>query len=883
LGPWERIGDLAARRSRPLLALIAALTLFFAFGLARLDVDTTFLSFVGRDTRELVETIENDFAEGSYLTLVFESRSERSLLEPELLHQQLRIIQQIRAEFPVTTFSLVEGIDRGLLRVKRTSLLDHHDYSTIAEAILGIAGGRTVRDLEKVTAHFLSHPDAIAFYARLRIAQGVAALPAPGAPDSRYEIPYVKAIKALVRTSAADSRPARRLLQAEIRARADALATPELAVHALSDDLVSWDIDSDTQRNVALLAAMVLVVDALCVLALFRSVRELGVVLAILACACVWTFGLAGLLGVKISFLHLLGVPILLGTGIDDTLVFGRRLAEEARRTSAFPDALRATYRGVGNAIFLTTFTTFVAFLIAAATSTAGVVASFFLLFSVSMAVVFALTVLLEGALRTELARRGARWGAPEGPRPSLLDAATAALTRPARRLIGARAGPVIAAGAALFALAVASATRVESDLRRQDLLQPGMPTHRANEAMQRWFGDFRVGFVVLEGEVENPVLLERMQRLEERMSSIPEIEQVLGTANVESVIGLLDKQGVRIRPDLDVRAALDGIAASDRTADYVLDMSFREAADYVMRRTGDRWDGLLVRFFVPGEAGSNALAACDAIRREIAATGLDRVPGVAIAIGGGDIIYPLESLVYVDALSRSFLLSLAGSLLVLLAIWRRAGPSLVAMAPVVLAAALVIGAMPVFGVDLNPLNLGIGAIVVGLGIDYPIHIFERYEEERRVRGLSPREAAAAALDTLGPHLLAATLTTVVGFAAACVLLLPMSTSFGLLTGAAILLVYLASLFLLPALLVWLHETGAGGATPHSGGSVDSTRADSPFIQSQNRRSLAVVHGSATTRSKWRRALASSPRRAKYTASPYWLRTDAGAIDSARR
>jgi hypothetical protein len=810
VGPWERIGDFAARRSRLALGLVLALTLVFAPFLARLEVDTTFLSFVGKDTRALVDTIETGFGEGSYLTLVFESRSERSLLEPDLLHQQLRIVQQIRADFPVTTFSLVEGIDRGLLRVKRKSLLDYTDYSTIAEAILGIAGGRTVRDLEKVTAHFLSHPDAIAFYARLRVAQGAAALPAPGAPDSRYEIPYVKAIKALVRTEPGESRQARRLLQARIRERVDELSTPELAVHCLSDDLVSHDIDRDTQRKVALLASMVFLVDALCVLALFRSGRELFVVFVILACACVWTFGVAGMLGMPISFLHLLGVPILLGTGIDDTLVFGRRLAEERSRGRSLSDALRATYRGVGNAIFLTTFTTFLAFLIAAATSTAGVVASFFLLFSVSMAIAFALTVLLEGALRTELARRDAHREAPPAPRRSLLDAATGALTRPAQRVIEAGARPVLLASGALFVLALASATRIESDLRRQDLLQPAMPTHGANEVLQRYFGDFRVGFVVFEGEVENPALLQGMKRLGERLAGVPEIEKVLGTANVESVIELLDKQRIRIGPDLDVRAALDRIAASDRTADYVLDMSFGEAAEYVMRRSGDRWDGLLMRFFVPGEAGSNALAARDAIRREIGELGFDRIPGVRVAIGGGDIIYPLESLVYVDALSRSFFLSLAGNLLVLLAVWRRAGLSLVAMVPIALATAVVVGAMPVFGVDLNPLNLGIGAIVVGLGIDYPIHIVERYAEERQARGVAPREAARATLETIGPHLMAAMLTTVVGFAAACVLLLPMSTSFGLLMGAAILLVYLATLFVLPALLVWLHEGRAG-------------------------------------------------------------------------
>ena len=169
--------------------------------------------------------------------------------------------------------------------------------------------------------------------------------------------------------------------------------------------------------------------------------------------------------------------------------------------------------------------------------------------------------------------------------------------------------------------------------------------------------------------------------------------------------------------------------------------------------------------------------------------------------VGGGDVIYPLESVYYADTMIRSFFLSLAANFVVLLLMWRRLRPSLLAVTPLVFATTLVIGAMPLFGVSLNPLNLGIGAIIVGLGIDYPIHILERYDEERRERGRTPREAARIALETMGPHMLAGMLTTSVGFCASCVLLLPMSTSFGLLTGAAIVIVYLATVFLLPVLL----------------------------------------------------------------------------------
>jgi predicted RND superfamily exporter protein len=807
---WERVADFTVRRSRPMLAALAALTLLFAVGLSRIEVDTTFLSFVSPETRALVETIENDFGEGSYLTLIFESRSEKSLLEPELLHQQFRIIQEIERAYPVTTFSLVGGIDQGLRRVRHQTLLETDDYSIIAEAILGVAGGRTVRDLEKVSAHFLSHPQAVAFYGNLRIAQGAAALPAPGAPQSTYAVPYVRAIKALVRTEPGESRHARRLLMASIRDRVDALATPEVAVYALNDDLVSYDIDRDTQRNVILLGLMVAAIDTLCVLGLFRSRRELAVVFAILAAACVWTFGLAGFLGVRLSFLHLLGVPILLGTGIDDTLVFGRRMAEERRRLGSFQQALRATFSGVGNAMFLTSLTTGLGFAIAALTSPAGVVASFFLLYAVSMLFAFALEIPLEGALRAEFARHDARAGSAPEFRPSPLDSGTAGLTRLAQRVVDAGARPVLLGSGLVLALALGSATRLQADLSRKEVLRSGTPTYRADEVLRRYFPDTRVGYVLFAGAVENPTLLRKMRTLEQHLSRVPQLEQVLGTANVDSVVDLVGKLGVHVTPQTDVHALFDRIRSSDRTADYVLDMSFHDAADYVLRRSGDRYDGLLMRFFVMGAEGSNSLVARAAIRRELEALSLDRIPGVEVSIGGGDIIYPLESARYVSNLSRSFFLSLLGNLLVLIVAWRRIGASLVAMVPIALAAAVVVGAMPLFGVNLNPLNLGIGAIVVGLGIDYPIYVMERFEEERR-RGRPAREAARVTLGTMGPHMLAAMLTTVLGFAASCAMLLPMSTSFGLLTGAAILLVYLATLFVLPALLVWLH--GVSSAT----------------------------------------------------------------------
>ena len=811
---WSRVADLTIRHSAATLVVVGAITLFFAVFLVRIRIDTSFLSFVRPETRALVDTIEKDFAEGAYLTLIFEAEAEKSLFAPDLLQRQLRVMHDLEERFPVTTFSLVEGIDRGLTRVRRKSLLEVDDYSTIAESILGLAGGRTVRDLMKVSAHWISNPEAVDFYVNLRIAQSTGILAAPGAPDSHYRIPDVRAIRALVRAEPGGTRSERRMLFAAIRDRADSWATPELAIHVLSDDLVAHDIDTDTRRSAVLLGAMVLFVDLACVWALFRKKREVSIVFAILAVSAIWTFGLAALLGIELSFLHLLVFPILLGTGIDDSLVFGRRLAEELRAGHGFETALRNTFTGCGTAILLTTTTTFVAFLATGLTAVAAVFASFFVLVAVAMVFSLVVTLLLEGAMRCVIERSStagigslhessSQVGSPDR---SPLDRINMAFVRGSKWVSDRGTRPVMALLTVALVISIVSAMRLDSEMARDDLLQPAMRSHAANEALQRHFGDFRIGYVHFGGDVATAELVTRLKELEQRLGRYDEIERVLGTANVDSVVGLIEKLGIRISPEMDVASAFERVRQSDRIADYTIDMGFGEAFEYVAHRKdgggAPNYDGLLMRYFVTGEESSRSLAAVAAIRREIEALGIDRIPGVEVRIGGGDVIYPLESVYYAETLARSFAYALAGNLIVLWVVWRRLGKALLAVVPVVVAATIVIGMMPVFDVALNALNLGVSAILVGIGIDYPIHWIERYDEERSVHQRTPQEAASIALEEMGPHLLAGMLTTAIGFCAATVMLLPMSTSFGLTMGAAIALVYVLTMFALPALVV---------------------------------------------------------------------------------
>jgi predicted RND superfamily exporter protein len=66
--------------------------------------------------------------------------------------------------------------------------------------------------------------------------------------------------------------------------------------------------------------------------------------------------------------------------------------------------------------------------------------------------------------------------------------------------------------------------------------------------------------------------------------------------------------------------------------------------------------------------------------------------------------------------------------------------------------------------IALSPVTITIASIMIGIGIDYGIHITHRFREELR-RGLSKIEATKTAIEKTGLSLLEAAMTTVFGMA----------------------------------------------------------------------------------------------------------------------
>ena len=141
------------------------------------------------------------------------------------------------------------------------------------------------------------------------------------------------------------------------------------------------------------------------------------------------------------------------------------------------------------------------------------------------------------------------------------------------------------------------------------------------------------------------------------------------------------------------------------------------------------------------------------------------------------------------------------GAFILLLIVFRSARYAIVTIIPVGLVAVWLYAVMELSGFALNFVTATIGAISIGIGIDYSIHMTERFREEVE-RTPDRFEAVRRAASGTGAALVASAVSSIVGFSILGLAPMPMFASYGILTAIMILLALLASLLVLPSLLV---------------------------------------------------------------------------------
>src|SRR3989338_8569259 len=177
------------------------------------------------------------------------------------------------------------------------------------------------------------------------------------------------------------------------------------------------------------------------------------------------------------------------------------------------------------------------------------------------------------------------------------------------------------------------------------------------------------------------------------------------------------------------------------------------------------------------------------------------RPPGISIRLAGVPLIQQEMSRMIKSSMLNSLWSSVLLVFLITFLLYRSLVSSLLPLITVFVSVVWLYGTMGYFGLGISTLAGGVAAIVIGVGIDYAIHIMNRYKYERK-SGKKIIEAIEEAVASTGAALIATALTTLTAFFAFLFGKMPEMGRFGTLMIIGIAYALFFTIIGLPALLV---------------------------------------------------------------------------------
>lgn len=306
---------------------------------------------------------------------------------------------------------------------------------------------------------------------------------------------------------------------------------------------------------------------------------------------------------------------------------------------------------------------------------------------------------------------------------------------------------------------------------------------------------------ILMRGDVTSPALLRGIEAVALRATRN-------GTLVTESPAGLIRMAG---RFDADFAAALaarddDGDGLPDRDVATLYDQLFEiapdRAAEVLYRENGVYRSARLPIGLLLNVSVQDIAADLRSLARGIS----ERAPVRAVATGRPVIAANVQGALF-ETLVKGFAITLVVIAVLLSAMyagrWGAPGMGPLLVLPVLVALASLLGLMRLLGIPFNAETVVITSLAIGIGIDYSVHIGERFLSARSAAGdASLQDTMCEVLTGTGGALLGSAVTTACGFGVLALATSPPLQRFGLVTGMSILLAFVASVVLLPSLLV---------------------------------------------------------------------------------
>ncbi|QDX41070.1 RND family transporter [Salarchaeum sp. JOR-1] len=837
MSPASRFAGFVTTHSKVVVAVLLVATLAVGAGAANVDGGLTIAGFTSDSPEaDAYDYAQENFRTGGENTTVAQVvvRGENALSKESLL-ASLRFQREARATASVNQTLRDDRAFVDLASVVATAAIRAEDGANATatpplDAQIAQLEAMTASEVETTVARVLD-PDA-----SIHGIDPYSLLPTdytPGATTADARVVYV-----FQDTTGAtgDGLP-------------DAVAAAQLDLKAIAADtlpgesfvfgagIVSEESTQATGESFAIISPVAFLLIIAVLGFAYRDVADVLYGLLGVALTLVWMFGFMGWAGIGLTQI-LIAVPFLLvGLSIDYALhvVMRYREARADDPSRSRREAMRRGLAGVVVAIGAATFTTAVGFL-SNAVSPVGSIRDFGLVSAAGIAAAFIVFALLLPALKLELDGLLARVGLDRRASPfgrgglagRLLGVGATAARRSPRAILSVALVLTVAGGAVV--------TDIDTSTDRTDFLPRDSPEWMDSlpeafqpsdyslvehaQYLQNAFVQDRAqstAILLLRGDVTKPGTLDaiaagRADLRDARATVTLADGRLAATGPLETIEAVAARNDTVAAVVAD--ADTDGDGVPDRNLASVYDAIYSAAPDdaaaVIARENGD-YRALRVAVSVSGSAEPETVAGG---LRAVAET-VESESGVSTIATGQPIVSYVVQQSVLRTLVEGFLIT-AGVILAFLTVifwtrYRSLTLGAVVLAPVVAAQAWLFGTMYLAGLAYTTETAIIAAIGIGIGVDYAIHIGERFVDE--YDGENAPDALSRTLTGTGGALLASAATTVAGFGVLALALVPSLQRFGFVTSVAIAYAFLASVLVLPSLLVaWTRYTDAAVA-----------------------------------------------------------------------
>ncbi|MGE4275115.1 MAG: RND family transporter [Candidatus Methanomethylophilaceae archaeon] len=605
-------------------------------------------------------------------------------------------------------------------------------------------------------------------------------------------------------------------MEREILQKTEAMDPVSLRFHVVGWGLVNQQISDSSTQNLLVLFPLAALVILSFLYWFLRDIGDVLVTMASLLMAILWVYGYAALVGEVLTPLSLAVPFLVIGVGTDFSIHLILRYRQEREEGRSRQESSRIMMLIVGQALVLSTITTCVAYLSNISSDMSGMI-QFGVMNALGLLSAFVIIMLLVPSylsLRNDAGPHSRRRKGVNLDR--FMDGVTTLVQRRGRSVAA-----VLAVGTLCMGIA---AVNVEVDFDPYQFLPQGTAISTGVQMLSENFPGSGLNelTVLVQGEANDTELLLLVQKALSDMASVDNVIKHGGQASTASIFDVWHDWAIYSGPgDQRFNASFQSLYSQhflfNDSASVFINATTPELQAMIMALEGT---GLgaddMSRYFSDEDGGvlRITIAIYDALlESEMRALEADlyAVLSPLSDAGFGHIVTgdALVSYEVVDVMRRAQMLSVAitlGSALAILSVIgllmrRSLLLGVITVLPTTVTIVWIWGISYLMGVTLNPLTMTVAAITVGVGVDYSIHMVNRYFDLLQ-EGVDCEEAIHDTVGHSGKGVLGGAVTTAIGFGVLSLFNMPPISEFGIMVTLSILLSLFMTLFLLPSILV---------------------------------------------------------------------------------